>query len=334
MNATSAATSRVHSVSVVIPVYQGEPTLAKVVEEILQFSTDTISPDGNHLRVAEIILVYDNGPDSSDVVMRELERKHEQVRTIWLSRNFGQHAATLAGMASSAGDWVVTLDEDGQHNPRDIDALLDSALANRAQVVYARPTNAAPHGVLRNAASKTAKRVMNGLAPNASSFNSYRLILGSVARGVAAYTGNGVYLDVALGWVAGSFAAAPTELRGETRASGYTLRRLLGHMGRLMVTSGTRGLRVVSVVGVAFALLGVAMAIWVIVVRLTSNYNAAGWASTVVILLVTSGAVLFSLGVIAEYIGVSVNMAMGKPPYLITSDPAAGPLGEKPVKTA
>jgi undecaprenyl-phosphate 4-deoxy-4-formamido-L-arabinose transferase len=167
------------------------------------------------------------------------------------------------------------------------------------------------------------------VAPNAADYNSYRLIVGSVARGVAAYAGSGVYLDVALGWVAGRYATAPTMLRGEVRSSGYNLRRLVGHFGRLVLTSGTRGLRVVSYIGVAFTVVGVALAIWVIVVRLTAHFDAAGWASTVVILLLTSGATLFSLGIIAEYVGVSVNMAMGKPAYLITSDPNDGPLGAR-----
>ena len=65
---------------------------------------------------------------------------------VWLSRNYGQHAATLAGMSSSGGDWIVTLDEDGQHDPSYVGAMLDVALAEQASVVYARPVNPAPHG--------------------------------------------------------------------------------------------------------------------------------------------------------------------------------------------
>jgi glycosyltransferase involved in cell wall biosynthesis len=327
--------SRVHTVSVVIPVYQGELTLAPIIDEILALSAENESAAGNVFRVAEIVLVYDNGPDSSDAVIRALERDHGIVHAVWLSRNFGQHAATLAGIASSFGDWVVTLDEDGQHDPEDIPVLLDAALANHAQVVYAKPTNEAPHGWFRNAASRGSKRLANRLlvSANAADYNSYRLILGSVARGVAAYAGSGVYLDVALGWVAGSYATAPTMLRGEIRSSGYNLRRLVGHFGRLVLTSGTRALRFVSFVGVAFTVVGIALAIWVIVIRLTAHFDAAGWASTVVILLLTSGATLFSLGIIAEYVGVSVNMAMGKPAYLITSDPGDGPLGSRQPKT-
>ncbi|WP_213814336.1 glycosyltransferase [Glaciihabitans sp. dw_435] len=321
--------SAIHSLSVVIPVYQGERTLGSILAEIAAFTTESLTPGLVPYRVTEAILVYDNGGDASDVVIRELEEQYDFVRAVWLSRNFGQHAATLAGIASTSGDWVVTLDEDGQHNPFEMAALLDAAIAARAQVVYGKPTNPPPHGSLRNAASKGAKSIIDRLfvGSNASDYNSYRLILGSVARGVAAYSGSGVYLDVALGWVAGKYTTAPVTLRSESRDSGYSLRRLLSHFWRLVISSGTRGLRVVSVLGGIFGLIGVLLAIWILIVKLTTGIDAEGWASTVIILLISSGSILFSLGVVAEYVGVNVNMAMGKPAYVITSDPEDGPLG-------
>jgi polyisoprenyl-phosphate glycosyltransferase len=326
---SETAQIKIHTISIVIPVYQGEHTLHTLLGEIAEVARGSVSSKGVPFRISEVILVYDNGPDRSDVVMRALVEQYDFVRTIWLSRNFGQHAATLAGIASSSGDWIVTLDEDGQHDPREITSLLDAAVGARAQVVYGRPTNPPPHGALRNAASKSAKALVNRLfvGANATDFNSYRLILGSVGRGVAAYAGSGVYLDVALGWVAGRYATAPVTLRSEGRQSGYSLRRLVGHFLRLVLTSGTRGLRLVSILGVTFAILGVLLALWIVVIKLTTGISAQGFATTAVILFITSGAILFSLGIVAEYIGVSVNMAMGKPAYVITTDPDDGPLG-------
>lgn len=318
-----------HSISIVIPVYQGEKTLAAVINEILPMSQVTVTPNGNEFVVSEVLLVYDNGPDESDRVMRELEREHGIVQTVWLSRNFGQHAATLAGMASSGSDWIVTLDEDGQHDPAEMAIMLDTALSQQADVVYAKPTNVAPHGFFRNTASKSAKWVLTKVFgnSNAPEYQSYRLILGSIGRSVAAYSGSGVYLDVAMGWVASRIVTSPAVLREEgDRSSGYSLGRLLSHFRRMVVSTGTRGLRLVTGLGVIVAAIGVVMAIFVLIERLTGAVDTEGWASIMVVLLLTTGAVLFSLGIIAEYIGVNVNMAMGKPPYLITSDPANGPL--------
>src|SRR4051794_1480876 len=236
---------RPHSVSVVIPVYQGESTLPALLAEIAPLTDPFSSPAGHRLRVAEILLVNDNGPDASAAVMRRLAEEYPFVRTVWLSRNFGQHAATLAGMASSGGDWIVTMDEDGQHNPVFIGPMLDVAMSRLADVVYADPTNPAPHGHVRNLASRTSKRLLRASTHdvNATEFQSYRLVLGEISRSVAAYAGAGVYLDVALAWVARKVATCPVELRGEGgRPSGYSLRSLSSHFWRMILSSGTRAL--------------------------------------------------------------------------------------------
>lgn len=319
-----------HRVSIVIPVYQGERTLNGVIAEIEPLTAQRTSPDGNRFVVDEVLLVFDNGPDNSAALIRELSARYSFVRGVWLSKNFGQHAATLAGMASSGGDWIVTLDEDGQHDPAAIAGLLDTAMREQAHVVYAKPTNAAPHGALRNGASKAAKLLLTQLSGSSSAadYQSYRLILGNIGRSVAAYAGSGVYLDVAIGWVASRVVTSPVMLREEgVRNSGYSARRLFSHFWRMVLTTGTRGLRIVSILGVMFAVVGALVAIVILIQRLSGDIAIQGWASLSVLVLLSSGVILFSLGIIAEYIGVNVNMAMGKPSYLITSDPADGPLG-------
>jgi glycosyltransferase involved in cell wall biosynthesis len=324
---------REHTISVVVPVYQGESTLPGVVAELAAWVEPFTTSAGHRARVAEVVLVHDCGPDGSDAVIRELAARWEWVRPVWLSRNFGQHAATLAGMASAGGDWVATLDEDGQHDPADLGAMLDAALAERADVVYAAPVNPAPHGALRNLASATAKRSIRLLSgrSGAQVFHSYRFVLGDVARSVAAYSGAGVYLDVALAWVSRHATTVPVTLREEgDRRSGYRWRTLMSHYWRMVITGGTRMLRLVSALGVAFAVVGVLFAAVVIGLKVSGHIDEAGWASAMVVALLSSGAVLFALGVMAEYLGVAVNMAMGRPLYLIVTDRADGPLGPGP----
>jgi polyisoprenyl-phosphate glycosyltransferase len=322
-----------HTISVVVPVYGGERTLPSLIAELLPLERPFLTAGGHHARVTEIFLVYDHGTDNSAQIIRQLAREHPVVRPIWLSRNFGQHAATLAGMASSGGDWILTLDEDGQHDPSYLRTMLDVAMVKRAGVVYASPTTEAPHGRLRNVASRSSKWLIDLLVGGNSTahFHSFRLILGELGRGVAAYAGAGVYLDVALGWVAGDIATCPIVLREEgDRPSGYTTRALLSHFWRMVLTSGTRLLRFVSIMGVLFALLGVVVALVLVIGRLFGADVVQGWTSTMVVVLVSTGAVLFSLGVVAEYLGVAVNMAMGKPLYLIVQDPMLGPIGREP----
>jgi undecaprenyl-phosphate 4-deoxy-4-formamido-L-arabinose transferase len=326
-----------HLVSVVVPVYRGEAHLADLVDDITPLTSTTTTAAGHRYRVVETLLVHDCGPDRSADVIRVLSGEHEWVRPIWLSRNYGQHAATIAGMASAGGEWIVTLDEDGQHDPADIASLLDAALREQSALVYAKPVNSAPHGPFRNVTSVLSKRMVNLLSGggDASRFHSFRLVLGEHGRSMAAYAGHGIYLDVALGWIAGAPSTAPVTLRDEgERQSGYSVRSLLSHFWRMVVTSGTRGLRLVSVLGAAFALVGVALAVWLVVNRLLGGAVLQGWTSLMVALLLCTGVILFFLGVIAEYVGVAVNMAMGRPLYLITSDPATSPLSrDRPVES-
>lgn len=323
---------RPHEVSIVVPVYQGESTLDELIEEISPLALGTRSPGGVPWRVAEVLLVHDNGPDRSDQRIRALADRFDFVRPVWLSRNFGQHAATLAGIASSGSEWIVTLDEDGQHDPRSIGVLLDVALDQGAPLVYAQASNEPPHGFARNLASRGAKKAVAVLTGDArtTQYQSFRLILGELGRSIAAYATGGVYLDVALSWGASSVASASVPMRVEGRdRSGYSTRKLLSHFWRLVLSTGTRSLRVVSVLGIVFGVVGVLLAIFFGLHRVFGGDLPVGWTSLICVTLLGAGAILFSLGVVSEYLGAAVNMAMGKPTYLIVSDPGSGPLGRR-----
>ena len=320
----------VHTISIVVPVYQGADTLPALVRELLPMTVEQATETGHRYIVKEILLVDDCGPDNSAPVLRKLETEHGVVRTVWLSRNFGQHAATLAGMASTASDWIVTLDEDGQHDPASIPDMLDVAMRQGAAVVYADPQNQPTHGWMRNTTSAVAKWVFVKLlsSERQPGYHSFRLILGEVGRSVAAYSGSGIYLDVALGWVTQRFALCPVMLRpDEERRSGYSFRSLMSHFWRLVLTSGTRPLRIMSVIGAVVATIGFVAAGVILAGRLAGAIEVQGWASLSVVLLVGIGLVLFTLGIAAEYVGVAARMAMGKPPFLIVSDQKNGPLG-------
>ncbi|HLS78498.1 MAG TPA: glycosyltransferase family 2 protein [Nocardia sp.] len=331
---TRAGVERPHTISVVVPVYRGERTIAALVAELRRFTALSRTPGGVPYVIAEIVLVHDDGPDRSDVVIQRLQRAHPEVRVIWLSRNFGQDAATIAGMSVAAGDWIVTMDEDGQHDPAGIGAFLDTALSERADLVYSKPVNTRPHGLLRNVTSRGAKLVLATLFafPASTRFESYRLIRGDIGRQLAEVASNGAYLDVALTWVVGRVAQQPVTLRAEGRQeSGYNYRRLFSLFWKMVLCSGTRGLRVVSMLGVTLALAGLVMAACVVYKVLTTEHWAPeGWASMIVVLLLCSGAILFSLGMIAEYLGVALHILVGKPLFLTvrTPTPRHGGTGE------
>ncbi len=313
------------AVSVVVPVYQGECTLPCLLEELAILAEGAITPGGRTFRIVEVLLVNDGAIDGSTGVMQELAEMYPFVRPIWLSRNFGQHPATLAGMVSSTGDWIITMDEDGQHDPACIGTLLDRALAEGAQLVYANGLNPAPHAFWRNLASRAAHILGRLLVGSVAfrEFSSYRLVKGEIARSLAAYCGPGVYLDIALSWVVGQTAYCRVLLREERgRASGYSLGRLVAHLWRMILTAGTRLLRVIALVGGLSILVSLGITAYVIYAKCAHQIPIQGWTSLVIAVSMFSGLILFSLGVIAEYLGMTLTMALGKPLYLMVSRPS------------
>ena len=311
--------------SIVVPVYQGERTLESLLAEIEPLVQPLETPRGRRFRVNEVILVHDGAIDHSHAVMEALARRYQFVTTVWLSRNYGQHPATLAGMAASSGDWVATLDEDGQQAPTDISKLLDRAIEDDAALVYATPVNGPPHARWRNAMSLLAKVLTAALIGNRSAraFNSFRLVRGDVARSLAAYCGSGVYLDVALSWVVGKSALCPVALRPERgRPSGYTFSKLAAHFGRLMLTAGTRPLRIISILGSLSVLLGIAISVYALWAKLHHQIPVQGYTSLLIVVCFFSGIILLSLGVIAEYLALLLTTTMGKPLYVTVSRPS------------
>ena len=232
-------------------------------------------------------------------------------------------------MSSTSTDWIVTMDEDGQHDPSAIGSMLDRALSMRAPLVYAEPINKAPHSAFRNLASRVAHRIARLISGgDLRHFHSFRLVLGEVGRGLAAYCGEGVYLDVALTWVVDRTATFPVAMREEYgRPSGFSTRRLISHFWRMVLTSGTRPLRLVTLFGALLSVVAIGLIGWVVWGKVSGHAPVQGWTSVMVVLLVTSGGMLFSLGILAEYLSIAVKRAMGKPLYLEVSDPADGPLG-------
>lgn len=321
---TDTRHGRTRTISVVIPVYRGVETLPALMEELRALVSPQETPQGRRFRVSEVVLVWDAGPDSSDVSIREAAAKYPHVRPVWLSKNFGQHPATVAGLAASTGEWVVTMDEDGQHDPASIGAMLDAACENKATLVYAKPTNEAPHRAWRNAGSKFAKGTFMRIFvdPGTVPFHSFRLIAGEHARAVSRIIGPGMYLDVALQWVVRGTTLCPVELRKEGRpAANYTARKLFAHFWRLVISVGTRPLRIISGMGFLIAGAGVVLAIVATIMRLTGSIEVDGWTSSIVVQLVSGGFVMVALGVIAEYIGTMIEATLGRPTYVVGSDP-------------
>jgi len=318
-------TSEPHRISVAIPVYRGAETLPALIDELSRLNMPFDIGGGSQAIVAEVLLVDDCGPDNSNQTIELLARQFDFVRPVWLMRNFGQHAATIAGLASSRFEWVVTMDEDGLHDPQDIKLLLAKAISERHNLVYARPIEAEPHSRARNAASASLKRMVVPVLVGKDRsfyFSSFRLMTGEVARSVAAFANQGVYLDIALRWMVQDSAIADVRFRREGRdRSGYRLSTLASHFLSLVVSAGARPLRIASLIGLGSAITGFVLVAVVFAQRLLGDIPVQGWTSLMAAFLVIGGLILLMLGVLAEYMGAVVRRSLGAPLYVIANNP-------------
>lgn len=318
------ASPAAHGISLIVPVYRGESCLPALLEEVEPWTRESPTPGGNRFWISEVLLVHDCGPDSSDRTIERLAERYPFVRPVWLSRNYGQHAATLAGMASATGEWVATVDEDGQQDPADIARMLDLALGEELQLVYARPTHPPPHGWLRNLLSRTAKWITLRLLGSSAigTFNSFRLVDGEIARSLAAYCGQGVFLDIGLSWITGRVGHCPLRLRAERgRPSGYSYFGLFSHFWHLVLATGTRPLRLITLAGFGSVILAMAISAVAAYAKMVNSVPVQGWTSLVIVVSFFSGCILTALGVIAEYLAVTMGILMGKPLYMVGSKP-------------
>ncbi len=311
-------------ISTVTPVYQGEATLDDLVRR-LRDERRSWQRDGLPLELMEAIFVDDGSVDDSARVLRRLAERNAWVRVVTLSRNFGQHPATTAGILHSAGDWVVTLDEDLQHEPRDVLALLRECALQRWDVAYARPIDLVHESRLRDWSSRAYKSLLARITdnPHVKSFNSFRVMRGSIARAAAAVASHDTYFDVVLSWFSNRMGSLPLSLKDRRyiadRASGYNFFKLLSHARRLLVSSQTKWLRAGALLGVGALLFSVALSLLMLGRKLAdpASIEVRGWLSLFLAIVFFGGLSCLLLGVLLEYLSMLLLHSHGKPAFFV-----------------
>lgn len=300
-------------VSVVVPVYNSAEVLPRLVKE-LQPVLEICSSE------YELILVNDASPDQSWEVIARLSREFPWVHGINLMRNVGQHNALLCGIRAAQYEIIATIDDDLQNPPDQIPVLL-AKLKEGFDVVYGTP-NEEKHGLLRDLASVITKLVLQKamgteIARNISAFRVFRT---QVREAFHDYKGPFVSIDVLLTWGTTRFGAM--RVRHEPRregVSGYTLKKLILHAVNMMTGFSVLPLQIASLVGFVFTVLGLAALVFVVGRFLIQGSVVPGFPFLASLIAVFSGAQLFALGIIGEYLARVHFRIMDRPPYTVRS---------------
>jgi undecaprenyl-phosphate 4-deoxy-4-formamido-L-arabinose transferase len=305
---------------VVIPVYNGAETVPALVDRLLPVLRTLNRP-------FEVILVNDGSRDASWAAITSLAVRNPEVVGVDLMRNYGQHNALLCGIRRSRYQVIVTLDDDLQQPPEEIPRLL-SRLSEGYDVVYGTPQRQ-QHGPWRNMSSRLTKAALatatdTSVAPIVSAFRAFRA---SVKPAFQEYRSPLLSIDVLLTWATTSFSSVT--VRRDPRSSGasnYRLRSLFRHAMNMMTGFSLLPLQVATLVGFVFTLFGILVLAFVLVRYVTSGTTVAGFPFLASIIAIFSGAQLFALGIIGEYLGRMHMRTMERPAYIVrtaTSSPDA-----------
>lgn len=313
------------TISTVTPVYRGEAYLAELASRLSSLKQEWERQE-KPFCLLESVFVLDGAIDGSAPILEKLAGLNPWIHVVNLSRNFGQHPATMAGILHTSGDWVVTLDEDLQHDPGNIIELLRKAVAGQLDVVYASPAEEV-HSGWRDVTSRGYKRLMSKLLgiPHIQKFNSFRLLRGAIARAAASVCSHETYFDMALCWFTDGIDSVEMPLRDRRQSqggkSGYTFRSLIQHARRLVISSHSKLLRIGVWIGALAMLCSVVTGVGVVILRLLApeTIGVQGWASLILLVLFFGGLTSMLLSIVLEFL---TNMSLhtqGKPTYFIVN---------------
>lgn len=299
-------------VSFVIPCYRSELTIEAVVKEI----QDKMATMADY--EYEIILVNDCSPDDTFGVIRKLCSLHKNIIGVNHAKNFGQHAALMAGFHFASGDVVVCLDDDGQTPANEVDRLLDK-INEGYDVVYAEYEHK-QHSGFRNWGSHVNK-VMTEVMLNkpkelyvSSYFAARRFIVDEMLNYKGAYP---YVIGLVLRSTKNICNVKVNHRERMEGESGYSFKKLLALWMNGFTSFSILPLRIASYGGAAIAFLGFIYALYVIIRKCVDPTRMLGWSSTISIMLILGGLILLVLGLIGEYVGRIYISLNNSPQYVI-----------------
>ena len=304
-----------NKLSFVIPCYNSEKTIKDVVNSIKK------ELESKYLSDYEIILVNDFSRDNTSAVIENLAQNDQKIVAINFSKNFGQHSALMAGFRNSTGDIIIYLDDDGQCPVDKVFELIEP-LKNGFDISIADYSKK-KQSKFKNFGSKVndimAEHLIN--KPKELQLSNFGAMKKFVVDEITKY--KNCYPYIAGLMLRTTSNIANVKMEENERQSGstnYTLRKLLSLWLNGFTSFSVKPLRVTTIIGILFALVGFIFGLYTIINKLFIN-NSVAWGYSTIVALLTffNGVTLMVLGMIGEYIGrifISLNKS---PQYVIKS---------------
>ena len=301
-------------ISIVSPVYRAEKILPILVSEI-NLVMERIGED------YEIILVDDRSPDNSWEVMKVLSSQNPKIKSIRLSRNFGQHSAIFAGLTKAKGDWVVVMDCDMQDQPKEIAKLYKKALEGYDIVLGQRENR--KDKFLKKLTSKLFYKVFNYLSGanfdnNVANFGIYHQ---KTIKSILDMKDYVKFFSLFINWIGFKSVSIPIE-HGEREEgkSTYSVGRLFKQAFNVIISFSDKPLRLFINFGLSISVLSFIVGIYYLYLALTGKIAQPGFSSLILSIWFLSGIIISGIGIVGVYLGKTFDQAKGRPTFIIDEE--------------
>jgi glycosyltransferase involved in cell wall biosynthesis len=304
------------SVCVIIPVYQSVYQLEKTVQELKEKLTSSPEMKALNYELQRVVLVDDGSSDGSAEVIKSLSQS-PLISAIYLNRNYGQHAAIFAAVLSSTEDVIITMDEDGEHDPSIISRMLEELEEGKNDIVYAAFKQNKFN--FKEISSSLAKKFIAFISrePTIRHISSFRAVRGPIFRAASVYANNGSFLDIALGWISNKVSTVATTKRITDRKSTYSFKSLVNHFSKLFFAAGIKPLIFLFNIGWVISIFSLIGIVVIAYGKFFGSIPVQGWVSNIVVIVFFGGLTISSVGLVARYLSSIVETSSGKPFFTI-----------------
>ena len=301
-------------ISIISPVYRAEKILPILVSEI-NLVMERIGED------YEIILVDDRSPDNSWEVMKVLSSQNSKIKSIRMSRNFGQHSAIFAGLTKTKGDWVVVMDCDMQDQPKEIAKLYKKALEGYDIVLGQRENR--KDKFLKKLSSKLFYKVFNYLSGanfdnNVANFGIYHQ---KTIKSILDMKDYVKFFSLFINWIGFKSVSIPIE-HGEREEgkSTYSVGKLFKQAFNVIISFSDKPLRLFINFGLSISILSFVLGIYYLYLSITHKITQPGFSSLILSIWFLSGIIICCIGIVGVYLGKTFDQAKGRPTFIIDEE--------------
>lgn len=296
------------NLSVVVPVFNAEHHIEITVKSLVA-SCDALNIG------YEVMLVDDGSIDNTWEVLQAIKNENSKISIIQLSRNFGQHNATMCGLKFAKGGYCLTIDDDLEDDPNLIGQLLSKIKESKHDLVYAM-NGSKSKSLGRRMLTGVYKRISRLEGIDKGKGSSYRIMTKSLSDNVVASSSQFLFIDEVCLWYTKNIGYLYYQAKGDRVKSRYRKKDLFGLAGNVIMFSSTLPLRLVTLVGFTMASVNFILGVYFIFRKFFHNVPV-GYTSTLISILFGTGLILMALGIIGEYVGKMLRLLHNAPVYEI-----------------